>query len=256
MTYFRWQLEDVEFLGPQLWAAEQLDRADCVVFVHSPDVSGQGDGQVDRDRDVAVGILSAVFQHVSRGTREARVRWFNVTFQPDLRVADGVSLLSQFCSPTEGSVCASQCLQTGTAISNPIATASKVAEDLMDDSPSPDVYLLMDDFSRLLADLHDLPNIPNALKERTLPLDTDHRQTREGKQLCHAITSLRLKQSKKCAIGDPVLDLDFATPTLLFEPPEDVSMADSEQFRAINMRYELRVTEEEEDCYNNGGSYL
>ena len=53
----------------------------------------------------------------------------------------------------------------------------------------------MNDFTRLLADLHGLPNTPGLLRGRDLPLDSDHLDTQEGRHLYRAVAALRGQNS-------------------------------------------------------------
>ena len=114
MTYFRWQWDDIRFVGPELWTAEQLDRADCVIFVHSPETrdcyeAWETDQLKDTEANVATRMLVAAFDRVCTA-RRTPYRWFNVTFYSDLSVLSDCCLLgAQSGSSSEGTQTDSDC---------------------------------------------------------------------------------------------------------------------------------------------------
>ena len=103
VTYFRWQSEDIRFVGPEAWTVEQMDKADRVLFVHSPETdacyeawrSGRPAERVGGD--TAVRMLVAAFDRLSTAHNDAssqrRRKCFNVTFGSDLSGTSASRLL-------------------------------------------------------------------------------------------------------------------------------------------------------------------
>ena len=139
------------------------------------------------------------------------------------------------------------------------------------------MYRLMNDFSQLLADLHNLPNNPKVLRGCDLPIDSDHLDTQEGRQLYKAVAFLRQccqaggrECSGACVRGDDGhvckkfvqrLDSGFDEYSISFICPEELSVEDAEdislgdRFRDINARYEKNLEDSASLCYTLGGRY-
>ncbi|KAK7101943.1 hypothetical protein V1264_020244 [Littorina saxatilis] len=187
VTYFRWLLDDIRPLGPALWTFEQMEKADRVVFVHSPDTRGCYDtwkaGQTkEKEGSLEVRIIMAAFDYIFEHTASRKL--FNVTFHSDLPYVDSCfffqpSLVSQSFPASKGANPAKseECNETSLRSTSPKSVNTRT-------------YRLMNDFSQFLADLHTLPNVPSAFMERNLPFNADHLDTPEGRQLYKAVASL------------------------------------------------------------------
>lgn len=353
VTYFRWHLDDIRFVGPEAWAVEQIELADCVIFVHSPETKDCYEAWKtmqlkENESDMVTRMLTTVFDYTAKNTRR---RWFSVTFHSDLSaVSDSSILVTRLhtslketqtaldcsagsetnrnaagtevpCSPeispagtedspertatgsrdtpdslktisagTEGSPTRTETGSHGTPRSSETrsagsedspartATGSHCTPRSSETSSSgTHVYRLMNDFSQLLADLHNLPNNPKVLRGCDLPIDSDHLDTQEGRQLYKAVAFLRQccqaggrECSGACVRGDDGhvckkfvqrLDSGFDEYSISFICPEELSVEDAEdislgdRFRDINARYEKNLEDSASLCYTLGGRY-
>ncbi|KAL8588496.1 hypothetical protein ACOMHN_022283 [Nucella lapillus] len=291
VTYARWQKDELlqSAGGPEEWTVKQLVRSDRVIFVHSPDTRDCYEAWrlgllKGKQNDVEVRILATVFQHVSKAERSSSSSaWFDITFCADFSGASGgdFSLVSPGEKwPACGRGWVKQGQNTADAETEKATARWSLAKgvNVTSSNPRSFYYLLMNDFSRLLADLHNLPNSPRVFKDRDLPVDSQHLDTQKGRALYKAVAAFN-SGPKGCSgegptgdhypakAGTQKIDSGFQDMDhLSFFAPEDLSIVDSEsvslaeRFHAVNARYELAMVAEREmfhpECYSLGGRFV
>ncbi|XP_076447536.1 uncharacterized protein LOC143284596 [Babylonia areolata] len=301
VIYPRWHSRDIVTQGPQAWAAQHLVTADSVLFLHSPETQDCYEAWKlgllkANDNDVEVRILSTVFDHVFGGKLASR-KWFDVTFHSEFcKAADGVwsSVLADVDWHRCGSISnvEGRANDSGKGGTNNTSFAEtdmthQSTSKSTDSRPSTGrFYLLMNDLSQLLADLHNVPNLPAVFRDHRLPLDADHLDSHEGRQLYRAVAilhgdSLGCSDTHRSAntqhtadtgdgypgvTGVQRVDSGYEDMSLSFIAPEELSVVDSEgvslseRFHVLNVRYEMAVTGEQlayrSECYSLGSRYV